>query len=173
MTLNTLISSLPVRVCLCTDDEHNCTHKSYTEAKKGETFTLSVVAVDQIGQPVNVTIQTSLNFTESGLAEGQLARKIPAECMNLKFNVVSSHNSENLTLYSSDGPCKDAELSRATIEIYFLPCSCLIGLQVSGTNDTNCTCECHSDISLYVEQCDSHTGSLVKASIQSLDFLQQ
>ena len=161
---NLSVSSLPVRVCLCINKQYNdCTHQSNDqEVKKGETFTHSVVAVDQTGQPVSATIQTSLHFTESGLAEGQLANKIPAKCTDLTFNVISPHDSENLTIYASDGPCKDADLSSAKIEISFLPCSCPIGLQVSGKNDTNCTCECHSDISQYVEQCDSHTGSLVK-----------
>ena len=53
-----------------------------SSVKKGEPFTLSVVAVDQIGRTVSAThtIQIALYFTESGLAEGQLARKIPAEC---------------------------------------------------------------------------------------------
>ena len=159
---NTSISSLPVRVCLCISNEHNCNLINNIEVKKGETFILSVLAVDQVGQPVSATIQTSLHFTESGLAEGQLARRIHAECTDLTFNVISPHNTENLTLYASDGPCNDADLSSATIEIHFLPCSCPIGLQVSGINSTNCTCECHDDISQYVEQCDSHDGSLVK-----------
>ena len=159
---NLSISSDPVRVCLCINDEHDCTHQSHLKVKKGETFTVSLVAVDQIDQPVNATIQTSLNFTESGLAEGQLAREISAECTDLEFSVISPNNSENLTLYALDGPCKDADLSTRTIEIHFLPCSCPIGLQVSGINKTNCTCECHSDIRQHVEQCDSHTGSFVK-----------
>ena len=159
-----IISSDPVRVCLCfnADQNNDCTHQHYTEIKKGQTFTLPVVAVDQVGQPVNATIQTSLHFTESGLAEGELAKKIPAECTNLTFNVVSPHKSENLSLYASDGPCKDAELSSAAVEIHFLPCSCPIGLQVSEMNSTNCTCDCHSDISQYMEHCDSHTGLLTK-----------
>ena len=159
---NISISSRPVRVCLCINNEHDCTHQSHVEVKKGETFTVTLAAVDQIGQPVNATIQTSLNFSGSGLAEGQLARKIPAECTDLEFNVVCPHKSENLTLYALDGPCKDAELSKKTIEIHFQPCSCLLGLQISGVNTTNCSCECHSDISRYVEHCDSHTGSLIK-----------
>ena len=159
---NLSISSDPVRVCLCINDEHDCTHQSHLKVKKGETFTVSLVAVDQIGQQVNATIQTSLNFTGSGLAEGQLAREIPAECTDLEFSVFSPNNSENLTLYALDGPCKDADLSTRTIEIHFLPCSCPIGFQVSGINKTNCTCECHSDIRQHVEQCDSHTGSFVK-----------
>ena len=158
------VSSLPVRVCLCINKQYNdCTHQSnIQEVKKGQTFTHSVVAVDQIGRPVNATIQTFVHFTESGLAEGQLTRKISAKCTDLMFNVISPHNSENLTIYASDGPCKDADLSSAKIEINFLPCSCPIGLQVSRKNDTNCTCECHSDIGQYVEQCNSHTGSLDK-----------
>ena len=163
---NLSVSSGPVRVCLCFNADRNstndCTHQHYTEVKKGQTFKLSVVAVDQVGQPVSAIIQTSLHFTESGLAEGQLARKIPAECTNLTFNVVSSQVSENLFLFASDGPCKDSEPSRATVEIHFPPCSCPIGLQVSGINNTNCTCDCHSDISQYVHQCDSHTGLLLK-----------
>ena len=114
-----ILTSYPVRVCLCISNEHDCTHQSHIEVKKGEIFTISLVAVDQIGQPVNGTIQTSLSFAESGLAEGQLARKIPAECTSLTFNVVSSHDLENLTLYASDGPCKDADLSTRTIEIHF------------------------------------------------------
>ena len=165
--INISISSEPVRVCLCTNNTANCTSQSLSiKIKKGETFQVSLVAVDQMDQPVNATIQTSLHFTESGLAEGQLARPRPAECTNLMFNVVSPNNSENLTLYASDGPCKDAELSTATVEIDFLPCSCPIGLQVSGMNKTNCimSCKCHSNISQYVEQCDSLTGSLVKTS---------
>ena len=159
-----IISSDPVQVWLCFNvDQHNdFTHQYYTEVKKGQTFTLPVVAVDQVGQPVNATIQTSLHFTESGLAEGQLAREIPAECTNLTFNIISSHKSENLSLYASDGPCKDAELSSAAVEIHFLPCSCPIGLQESEMNSTNCTCDCHSDISQYMEHCDSHTGLLTK-----------
>ena len=124
---------------LCIPNGHDFIHQKRIEVKKGQIFTLSVVAVDQVGQPVSATIQSSLHYTESGVAEGQLARRIPAECTNLTFNVVSLHKSENLTLYASDGPCKDAELSKATVEIHFLPCSCPIGLQVSRMNRTNCT----------------------------------
>ena len=159
---NLSVSSDPVQVCLCfnADQNKDCTHQHYTEVKKGQTFILPVVAVDQIGQPINATIQTSLHFTESGLAAGQLAREIPAECTNLTFNIISSHKSENLSLYASDGPCKDVKLSSATVDIHFLPCSCPIGLQESEMNSINCTCDCHSNISQYMEHCDSHTGLL-------------
>ena len=163
---NLSLSSDPVRVCLCFSATRNndCTDQHYTEVKKGQTFTLPVIAVDQVGQSVSATIQTSLHFTESGLDEGQLSRRIPPECTDLTFNVVSQHESENLSLYVLDGPCKDAEFSSATVEIHFLPCRCPIGLQVSEINSTNCTmsCNCHSNISRYMDHCDSHTGLLTK-----------
>ena len=161
---NISISSGPVRVCLCTCYSiHNCTNQNRVDVKKGETFPISLVAVDQVSRPVSATIQASLSSAESGLAEGQLAKNISAKCTNLTFNVVSPHDSEILALYASDGPCRNAELSRAVVEIHFLPCSCPIGLQVSANlNNTNCTCECHSDISQYIEQCNSYNGSLVK-----------
>ena len=156
------ISSRPVLMCLCGSDEVNCGKESQIKAKRGETFAVSLVAVDQIGHVVNGTIQASLHYTESGLAEGQLTREIPAECTDLTFNVVSPHNNEHLTLYASDGPCKDAELSVLMVEITFLPCSCPIGFQVSANIETNCTCECHRNISQYVEHCDSHTESFFR-----------
>ena len=159
---NISISSEPVGVCFCSGNEHNCSYQPQVKAQKGEAFKISLVAVDQIGQPVSGIIQTILAFTESGLAEGQLTRKIPETCTNLTFNVVSPHDFEYLTVFTSDGPCKDAEPSKKTVELLFLPCSCPIGLQVSDISITNCTCECHSEIDQYVEQCDSHTGSFVK-----------
>ena len=163
------ISSDPVRVCPCINNVHNCDNKSHNSIiikhiKKGETFPVSFVAVDQVGHPVSAIIRTSLNFSDSGLGEGQLERNISTECTELIFNVVSLHSSEKMILYASGGPCKDAKLSRATVELHFLPCSCLIGLQVSGATNinTNCTCQCHRDISRYMERCDRHDGSLVK-----------
>ena len=156
------ISSEPVRVCLCTNNTINCTSQSsHIKIKKGQTFTVSLVAVDQVNHSVNATIQTSLKFSGSGLAEGQLNREIPAECTELTFNVVSPEKSEILSLYASNGPCNNVNLSIATVEIDFRPCSCRIGLQVSDS-ETNCSCECHSNISQYVEWCDTLSGSLVK-----------
>ena len=167
---NLSVSSAPVRVCLCNSEQYDgCTLQSKVlEVKKGGKFTLPVVAVDQIGQPVEATIQTSLSLSNglSGIGEGQQVRKIRAKCTNLTFSVISLHFSENLTIYASDGPCRDADLSSTRIEIKFLQCSCPIGFQDSGMNNTNCTCECHSDIRRYV-QCNSHTELLVKQPAQS------
>ena len=169
---NISISSGPVKVCLCNEIEHNCSYQlpAPVEVKKGEAFNVSLIAVDQVEQPIDATIHASLKFPESGLSEGQLTTEIDGECTNLTFNVVSPHKYENLTLYAIDGPCKDADLSRRIVQIHFLPCSCPIGLQISGKVEINCTCDCHSNISQYVEQCDGHTGTLIKNPNQEPGF---
>ena len=82
----------------------------------------------------------------------------------MTFNVVSRRKYEHLILYALDGPCKDTDLSRRVITINFLPCSCPIGFQISGKVEINCTCDCHNNISQYIEHCDSSTGSFIKKS---------
>ena len=156
----------PVKVRPCVNGNCkpncNCTHQEHIEVKKGETFTVPLAVVDQVGNTVSGTVQTALKFSESGIAPGQLSREILAECTNMSFNVVSPHDSEELTLYASDRPYYDAEPSKMVVQLTFLPCSCPIGLQVSGDNATNCTCECHDMIKEYVEYCDRTTGLFVK-----------
>ena len=160
---STSISSRPVKVCQCISDHVTCTQVNpFINVKKGQAFTVPLVAVDQIGQPVDATIQSSLTFNESGLAEGQLKRTILGECTKLTFNVISSQDSEELVLYASDGPCKEAASSVLRVKIKFRPCSCPIGFQPSGNSLVNCTCECHSDIGLYVSKCDIESQSFTR-----------
>ena len=160
--MNMSISSRPVKVCLCIDNEYNCTHQRRIEVKKGETFTISLASIDEINHPVNGLIHASLNFAGSAVASGQATREIPAKCTNLTFNVFSPHSSEQLTLHALDRPCKDANLSKISVDINFLPYSCLIGLQSIETNNTNCLCECHSNILQYVDECNSYTRAFLR-----------
>ena len=94
------ISSGPVQICFCinfSSSMHDCTdqdRKLSKEVKKGEAFTVSLVAVDQVGQPVSATIQASLSSAESGLSDGQLSKNISMNCTAFTFNIVSPHDSE-------------------------------------------------------------------------------
>ena len=160
---NLSISSGPVKVCHCDNKEYDCelNHTLSKSVRKGEVFTVSVVAVDQVSRPVNATIQSSLTHSESGLAEGQLLREIRDKCTDLSFSITSTQCQEELSLYASDGPCKDADSSKLTYYIQFQPCECPIGFQLSETSQSNCTCDCHSNISRYVT-CDIHRESFVR-----------
>ena len=160
------VSSYPTRVCQCMNNHPNCSYHlcESVKVKKGQTFSVSLVAVDQIGQPVDATIQSILRYNGSGLAEGQLTRSIPGECTALKFSIVSPQDHEVLSLYASNGPCNNADLSTLSLEIGFLTCNCPIGFEPSKINaETNCTCECHESISRYMI-CDPLTESLMRES---------
>lgn len=161
------ISSYPVRVCLCVNNVSSCSYRQINpiNVKKGETFTLSLVAVDQIGQAVDATIQSSLDFTESGLAEGQLMQRVTKHCTDLKFSIVSPQTFERLTLYASDGPCRDAELSSIRFDIEFVDCFCPLGFQVSKLSTSSCMCICHEQISDV--SCDLETESLTKSPLST------
>lgn len=160
------VSSLPTKVCHCIHNQPNCSYQQQipVEIEKGQSFSVQLSAVDQIERPVNAIIQSILGFNGSGLAEGQLTRNIPSVCTELVFNIVSPQNHEVLSLFASNGPCNDAELSTLYVRINFLPCNCPIGFQPSKLNARiNCTCECHDHIKDYMI-CDHLTETLMKRS---------
>ena len=159
------ISSYPVQVCLCDVNGHqNCSYKvqGYAEATKGYFFNMSLVAVDQVYKPVAATIRGYPRSTRSNLLTGQ-ETKIPNKCTNITFQIISTLPSEQITLFASDGPCKDAELSKMKININFLPCSCPIGFTPSNAFDgVLCLCDCDPEISPYVTECNSTTQTFRK-----------
>ena len=67
------ISSLPVRVCFCrSESELDCSYQPPTiKVKKGEAFTVLLVAVDQAHHSVNANIISSLSSRDDGFSEGQ------------------------------------------------------------------------------------------------------
>ena len=134
------ISSHPVRLCHCIHEHPNCSYEQlHIKVRKGEAFTIQLVAVDQVDHPVNGTIQGRLRSSRSDLMEAQV---IPSHvCTNLTFIVFSPSNSETLMLHALTSPCD--ELS---VDIQFLPCTCPVGFQPSAIDTRQCLCQCHSDI---------------------------
>ena len=163
------ISSQPVKVCPCMNSQHDCTYQQRLKVRKGERFTVLLAAIDQVGHPVNATISGYLGSTESTLTEGQVTR-ITDSCARVTLRVFSLHDSEQLTLYASDGPCRDATPSTTKVDIQFLPCnSCPIGFQPS---ETSCTCRCHDSIKQYIE-CNLMTESFVRLSNVWISYINE
>ena len=152
---NESISSDPVQLCPCFNGKQNCGQKvhRHVQIRKGEEFTVSVMAVDHVYNPVNATIQGNLFSIESNLFSGQVT-PISDACTDVSFRISSTRISEELTLYASDGPCKDAELSQLRVNITFLPCTCPIGFEPSQFSSTFCFCTCHPRISPFVGSCN-------------------
>ena len=159
------ISSYPVQICPCVDGRQNCSYfktHSYVQVVKGFLFNISLTAVDQVYRSVNATIQGYLYSARSSLLTGQVTQ-IPSKCTNVTFQIISIHQSEQLTLFASDGPCKDTELSTLKFGITFLPCSCPIGFTPSNAFDgVLCLCTCDSQISPYVTECNTTSQTFRK-----------
>ena len=68
---------------------------------KGELFTVSVVVVDQVGNPVNATVSSSLS-SESGNGHfkgGQVEQKVRNQCTELEYNVYPQDSSAQLHIH--------------------------------------------------------------------------
>ena len=146
------ITSLPDRVCICSNDIPYCNKSLSVKVMKGERFVVSLVAIDQVNHTVNATIRSSLSSNVGGLGEDQLNQNVSNSCTNLSFNVYSPHDSELLIFYAK-GPCKDAKLSRSNVSIQFLPCSCPAGFQPNITETMKSSCECDSKLHPYITDC--------------------
>ncbi|XP_064397685.1 probable outer membrane protein pmp20 [Halichondria panicea] len=128
------ISLRPVKVIFCNNGS--------ISTRKGHLFKISIMAVDQVGNPMNATIRSSV-VSENGfdrLNEGQEKQTVGNQCTELEYNVFSQDNSAQVELYA-EGPCINLGISRQLINISFLPCTCPIGLKPTRS-DTECKCDC-------------------------------
>lgn len=142
-----LISSDAVQVVICEDKVHQNLSTVFT--KKGEMFKINVAAVDQVGNAVNATIISSV-LSPSGigrLKEGQTDQRVEDQCTEIEYNVYSLDNSAQVHLYA-DGPCINLGISKQTINVSFLPCTCPIGFQPT-TSEIDCLCDCDQRLKDY------------------------
>ena len=141
------ISSKPVRICFCEagDFMPNCSYQpAPIKVRKGEGFTISVAAVDQVNHTLNAVVHSYLDSEKGGIGSGQMIQKTGTNCTNVTFSVISPYDRQNISMYA-DGPCKDSSKSLRKLEVHFAPCSCPVGFQVNkNTEIFKCDCECAS-----------------------------
>ena len=152
------ITSDPVQVVVC--GEHNSSIPNI-KTTKGEPFKISIKAIDQVGNPINATIHSSV-VTESRvgrLKEGQTEQTVSNQCTKLEYNVFSQDSSAQLELYA-DGPCTNLGISKQIFTITFLPCTCPIGLQPSQSQ-IECACVCNETLRQYqITNCSQQAGTI-------------
>ena len=175
MNTSESISSDPVRVCFCHDNELDCSYQPPPiKVRKGEAFTVPLAAVDQVGHVISATIHSyPIKSNESGIGEGQFIQGAAStnNCTDLTFNVFSPYDDEELIVFA-DGPCKDALLSQRRIQIKFLPCTCPVGFQPKLQKETRCVCECDSKLDGYVKECNFETQTLVRQGQPWISYVQ-
>ena len=164
------IGSRPVRVCFCNskhEPDCNYQHLAIT-VKKGETFNVTVVAVDQVNNTLYANISTSISSYDGGFEVGQQTQNVGTNCTNLQYNVFSPHDSETINLFA-DGPCGNAVLSTSHVTIQFIDCTCPIGFQprYKSKSSTRCECICDSKLSPYITDCNNATSSVFRLKTNS------
>lgn len=145
-------SSDAVRVCLCYHNQKNCSDQyEMIRIKKGEMFNIQAVIVDQVNHTLTGTItgylnNTEMNSSERTLGRGQRTQEVYSSCTNLSYEVQSPKHKEKLILFAR-GPCKNLGISKLSIDIIFLPCTCPLGFQQSHREkETVCECECDNEL---------------------------
>ena len=164
------ITSQPVRVCFCNSEhEPDCSYQlPIITVKKGETFSVSAVAVDQVNNAQVTNITTSISSSDGGLGEGQQTQRVGSNCTDLTYTVFSPHDSETINLYA-DGPCESATLSTSHVTIQFMDCTCPVGFEPlsNSKSSTRCECVCNSKLSPYITDCDYATSSVFRVGTNS------
>ncbi|XP_064389969.1 uncharacterized protein LOC135337884 [Halichondria panicea] len=152
------IASKAVRVKLCN------TTKQAISVRKGQAFTISVMAVDQAGNPMNnATIHSSV-ITESSrvdrLKEGQAQQEVGNQCTELEYNVFSQDSSAQVELYA-DGPCNNLGISKQILNISFLKCECPIGLKpIMSSIECKCDCDPVLQQKYQITNCSEENGTI-------------
>ena len=158
------ISSPPVRVCFCdSESEPDCSYQPPPiKVKKGETFKVSLVAVDQVNHSVETNIISSLAHG-GRFSEGQQTQSVGRKCTDLTFNVFSSSAYEYINFFA-DGPCGSSQLSIRKLNIQFLDCTYPVGFQPNNESLTRCECICDFP---YITKCNITTGSIIRRNTNS------
>ena len=171
---STDISSKPVRVCLCNNsNKANCTQQLHDfELHQRDTLKISVVAVDQVGSYVPAVVHSSLNV--ESLPASQTLQKIDPNCTVMDYEVPFGKVNEdyNLTLYA-EGPCADKGVSKLSITVKVLLCSCAPGLMPDDKH-TKCACICNRQDKVlleYINECNSSTQSVIRKGTFWITYL--
>ena len=159
------VSSAPIRVCFCAGNGvPDCSYNPPTAyIKRGELFTLSVIALDHVNHSLGADIFSSLSSTDGGFGEGQQTQKVNNNCTDLTFNVFSPRDYEIVTL-AVDGPCGSSAVSVKEITIKFTNCTCPVGFEPSTNKQTSCECICHSSLHPYIIECNSSSGTVSRVN---------
>ena len=157
-----LVTSDPVRVCYCIGGEVNCSYTKRTmNVKRGETFKVSVAAVDQANHTVDDPIFImSTKYYVYRLGIGQWVQSTHNGCTDLELKITSLNDSVKLILYP-EGPCYDIGISKAVLNIKFKACTCPVGFQQREMQE-DCICDCDYRINDLIKQCNHSSMTLLR-----------
>lgn len=170
------VSSKAVRVCICNENQPNCTQETHSiSIRRGKinTFTLQLAAVDQVSQPVPAMI--SSRFTDDSISASQTVRASSTTCTDVEFQVsfpkMSKTVSYTLHIFSN-GPCSDKDKSAFSVDVNVSDCSCPPGFMPQESS-TDCRCICDQKLTELIDnlECNMTDESIIRESEFWVTFL--
>lgn len=132
------ISSDPVKACHCVAMIPDCSYQHPTiSVWRGETFSISLAALDQNGNMVDSNAISGLDDYSIGeINPNEYNQVVHKHCTDLSFHISSASIQERIHIFAN-GPCKDADRDLiVTVDISLKP-GCPIGFQGEG----QCGCD--------------------------------
>ena len=167
---STLMSSDPYRVCICVDNNPDCSQNvTIQEVYPGVTFVVPVVAFGQYDGAVPAVIHT---YVSEGIALDDLqhTQQSGNSCTDLQYTVRLSArnismNKSSFALYA-DEPCSILGIP-LEIPLEFKDCPPAFSLSSKGT------CECERRLHKYEVDCDINDQSILRKDSIWVGFDQQ
>ena len=149
-----VISSDPVRICFCQNNTYNCeTELPPFYRSPGQSFKLSVVAVDQSTEPIPALIRATFSIKSTAeLGTSERTHHISRFCSSLQYRVFSSNVSENLTL-AAQSECNELGTALQSVLVMLLPCP-------NGFELADGQCICEERLQQLLISCDVETYSI-------------
>lgn len=117
------ITSDPVKVCLCTDDQPDCrTREMQVTRIKGQTVDLLMAVVDQDEIPVTSFISANYKETLADLDKGESRQLVYNNCTTYSYHVYTEICLATLVL-QPEGPCQRSPLSTLIIHLTVINCT--------------------------------------------------
>ena len=146
---NTLdISSDPLHICTCRDNQTDCTGSYHPEpVYPGGTLEVPVIAQGQRNGPTTAKIQV-IDTPDSKIQETETIQNTNQNCTTLKYTIQSTaeHSTQEMTLYA-EGPCPPEHPSPTkmdtrlnTLRVLTDILDCPPGFQLSQTQPAICIC---------------------------------
>ena len=80
------VSSHPVRLCFCRGSRPDCDYQPESiQVERGQSFSIELVAYDDVSHAVHAEIEFSLNSSAGGLGADQLIQHVAAGCTSISF----------------------------------------------------------------------------------------
>ena len=117
------ISSDPIRVCLCTEDQEvDCsTREIRYSRKRGQHIDVFGTVVDQDRNPKGSSIIAHFRDADAKLGEGEEMKETGNNCTKLSYHIITDSPSATLSLQPVEH-CYNSRLSGIAIFITLLPC---------------------------------------------------